>query len=106
MAISSDYKEKVISQLSKIGPIRSKNMFGGVGLYYDEDFFGLIDDDATYLKVDETNIEDYKSMDMSPWGFSKGYYRLPESILEDAEKLKAWVEKAVTVSSKNKARVP
>jgi len=34
-------------------------MFGGVGIYCGDLFFGLIDDDTLYFKVDDSNRSDF-----------------------------------------------
>lgn len=55
MAVSDDYLEYVLDQLSAWGGVSARRMFGGVGLYRDEKVFGLVADNVLYLKVDETN---------------------------------------------------
>jgi TfoX/Sxy family transcriptional regulator of competence genes len=56
MAVSPDFQAYVMEQLE---PTRAsaRKMFGGVGLYCDGIFFGLIDDDVFYLKSDEQTRE-------------------------------------------------
>ena len=39
-------------------------MFGGVGLYSRDLFFGLIDDDTLFFKTDETNCAPYQARSM------------------------------------------
>jgi DNA transformation protein len=46
MAVSSDYLDYVRDQLSGLGGVTSRRMFGGAGLYCDEFFFALVDNDA------------------------------------------------------------
>jgi hypothetical protein len=53
MAVSSDYLDFVLEQLAPVGPLTSRKMFGGVGLYAQGLFFALIDDDTLYLKGDD-----------------------------------------------------
>lgn len=38
MALNSQFVEYVLDQLAASGPIRSRNMFGGVGVYVDKTF--------------------------------------------------------------------
>jgi len=82
-------------------------MFGGVGLYHDELFFGLIDDDVLYLKADDSNRADYTSRSMEPFRpfvdrplYSMSYFQVPAEILEDAESLAAWARKSCAVALK------
>jgi DNA transformation protein len=64
LAVSREFQDYVIDQLSTVGSILSKRMFGGVGLYADGIFFALIANDILYQKVDDTNRQDYESAGM------------------------------------------
>ena len=55
MSVSADFLQYVMEQLTAIARISSRRMFGGVGLYADDLFFALIDDDTVYFKVDDSN---------------------------------------------------
>jgi DNA transformation protein len=85
-------------------------MFGGVGIYGEDLFFALIDDDTLYFKVDESNHPDFEARGMEPFqpygedGETMGYYRVPEDLLEDQEVLGQWAEKAIIVARRAKGR--
>jgi DNA transformation protein len=51
VTVSSDYLAYVLDQLSQLGGASSRRMFGGVGLYFDELFFGLISGDTRYYRT-------------------------------------------------------
>ena len=53
MAVTDSFVTFVLEQLEPLGPIASKRMFGGVGLYAGDLFFALIAGDVLYLKADE-----------------------------------------------------
>ena len=53
MAVTDSFVTFVLEQLDPLGPIASKRMFGGVGLYAGDLFFALIAGDVLYLKADE-----------------------------------------------------
>jgi DNA transformation protein len=86
-------------------------MFGGVGLYSGELFFGLIDDDTLYFKTNESNAAEYQARNMPrfmppvnrPMG-PMGYHQVPADIIEDAETLVAWARKSVTVAQASHER--
>ncbi len=59
MAVSNDFLEYVLDQLSEWSKVKIKRMFGGAGLYLDGLMFGLVANDVVYLKVDETNKDKY-----------------------------------------------
>jgi DNA transformation protein len=113
MPVSESFHTFVLDQLGRAAPrIRSKSMFGGVGVYSGELFFALIDDDVLFLKVDDTNRPDFVARGMKPFApFGEGgevmqYYRLPEELLEDPEELRPWVEKAIAVAARKKRKKP
>lgn len=104
MAVTAEYREFVLEQLRRVAPVTHRSMFGGVGIYSDGLFFALMDDDTTYLKVDDSNRGDFEAAGMgpfSPFGDPKmvmQYYELPPDVLEDADALRPWVHKAIDVA--------
>ncbi len=113
MSVSPTFKTFVLEQLGRVaGDIRARSMFGGVGIYSGPLFFALIDDDILYLKVDDTNRPDFEARGLGPFQpFGDGgevmqYYALSADLLEDAEALEEWVEKAVAVAQRKKSRKP
>ena len=58
----------MLDQLNELGDIRARSMFGGVGLYCDDVFFGILARDTLFLKVDETNRHDYGDTGWKPSG--------------------------------------
>ena len=79
-------------------------MFGGVGLYRGDAFFGIIARDALYLKTDGGNRADYERAGMAPFKpypdrpGTMQYYAVPVEVLESAPELAAWARKAVTAA--------
>ena len=107
MAVSADFQAYVMEQLE---PVRAsaRKMFGGVGLYCDGIFFGLIDDDVFFLKSDEQTREDFVSrgsVKWSPPGMAPtfGYLSVPDDILEDPDELAVWARRACDVALRKKA---
>src|SRR5262245_46602927 len=107
MPVRSGYKACVVEQLEVVGTVTGRPMFGGVGLYREGVFFGLLDDDMTFLKVDDENRPDYEALGMEPFRppgeVSKNYYQMPAEVLEDREALRVWVEKAVLAARRKAA---
>jgi DNA transformation protein len=106
MAVQAQYLAWILEQLSALGGVSPRRMFGAVGLYSGERFFGLIDDDTLYFKTDATNSAEYAARNMPrfmppvnrPMG-PLGYHQVPADIIEDAELLVGWARKAVTVAT-------
>ena len=105
MAVNESFRSFVLDQLSRVAPsVRSRSMFGGVGIYSGDLFFALIDGDTLYLKVDDSNRRDFESRGLGPFrpfgddGETMQYYQLDEGILEDVNELRPWVEKSISVA--------
>ena len=101
MAVTPEYRDFVLEQLGRVVPVTSRAMFGGVGIYSEGMIFGLMDDDTTYLKVDDGNRGSFEAAGMGPFNpFGDGqhvmqYYELPADLLEDADALRPWVAGAL-----------
>jgi DNA transformation protein len=113
MSVSPGFQTFVLDQLRRVAPsVRARRMFGGVGLYADDLFFALIDDDVLYFKVDDTTRADFERRGMSIFqpfgegGATMQYYQLPEDLLEDPEALRPWTDQAIGVARRAKAKKP
>ena len=80
-------------------------MFGGVGLYAGDLFFGILAADTLYLKVDASNRREYEAKDMrafQPYAgrpMTMSYYQVPASVLEDGEELARWAQASARVAA-------
>ncbi len=106
MSVSESYVAYVTEQLTGVGRLRSKRMFGGVGFYSGDLFFGLLAGDALYFKVDDTTRGDFTARGMGPFipfpdkpDHAMGYYEVPADVIEDAEALVAWARKSLRVAA-------
>ncbi|OGG96235.1 MAG: hypothetical protein A2508_03910 [Candidatus Lambdaproteobacteria bacterium RIFOXYD12_FULL_49_8] len=106
MAYSQDFLEFCLDQLDGLEGLVYKRMFGGVGLYAEGWFFGLIAEDRLYLKTDETNRPDFEKLGMGPFvpfadkAYSMGYHEVAAEILEDSETLFKWSKIALEVAKR------
>jgi DNA transformation protein and related proteins len=105
MAVSSDYLDYVRDQLSGLGGVTSRRMFGGAGLYCDEFFFALVDNDTLYLRVNDSNRADFTTRAMAQFRpypespqLSTTYYETPADVLEDAAELVVWARRSVAAA--------
>jgi DNA transformation protein and related proteins len=111
MAFTESYRAFVLEQLARVASgVRARRMFGGVGIYSNDLFFALIDDDALYLKTDATTQLEFQALGMGPFrpmgddGETMGYHQLPPEILEDPEALPHWVDAALSVARQARTR--
>src|SRR5688572_14365839 len=102
MAFTTEYRRAIEEKLSAAVPIRTKAMFGGVGIYSGDLFFALIAEDKLYFKVSDLNRADYEAAGMQPFfpfdsPAPMAYWELPPGIIENPEWLKIWIDKALAV---------
>jgi DNA transformation protein len=104
MAVSESFLTFVVEQLDGVRQVTSRRMFGGVGLYSGELFFGILDNDRLYFKVDESNVDDYTRAGMRPFRpypdqtVTMKYFEVPVSVLEDRDEIAVWAGKAIAVA--------
>ena len=111
MSGSKSFLDHVLDQMTRTGlKVTSRPMFGGIGLYSGPLFFGIISKgDQLYFKVDDTNRGDFEAAGMGPFrpfgeeGETMNYMEVPGTVLDDAEQLAVWAEKAVEVARTKKA---
>ena len=104
MSVSDGFRDYVLEQLAGVGPVTPRRMFGGVGLYSWGVFFGMIDDDRVYLRVDDATRPRYEARGSGPFAPMvneapmRGYYEVPADLLDDREELAAWARESVGVA--------
>ncbi|MEQ8953968.1 MAG: TfoX/Sxy family protein [Gammaproteobacteria bacterium] len=92
-----DFSTWVVDMLQGMGPVRSKRMFGGFGIFLDELMFGLIADNELYFKVDDENRAEFEEHDLMPFTYVKAdremklsYYQAPAEALDNMEIMLEW----------------
>jgi DNA transformation protein and related proteins len=106
LKVTSPFKQFVLDQLSGLGDVVARSMFGGVGLYHRGFFFGIIARDVLYLKVDDVNRSDYVRARMKPFKpfpdrpTTMKYYAVPIEVLESAPELVIWARKSVSAAER------
>ncbi len=110
MKVSDGFKSFVLDQLDGLGDVQPKAMFGGVGLYCDGVFFGILARDTLYLKVGDRNRARFEAAGgepFRPYGDERGsmhYYAVPLNVLESAFELVEWARGAVAEATLGKKR--
>jgi DNA transformation protein and related proteins len=101
MAAASGFVEFVRDQLRPWAGIVVRRMFGGQGVFRDGIMFALVHDDTLFFRTDERNAPDFAASGMAPFRYSRagrsvalGYHEVPPDVLDEADRLAAWAEKA------------
>ena len=108
MAVSDEFLEYIIDQLSMLGCVTARRMFGGAGLYCDGRMFAVVADDVAYLKVDDSNREDFIKAGSSPFNpypeiaTGRSYYEIPPDILDNPGVLAEWAQRSLAIARKRK----
>ncbi|MFT6005875.1 MAG: DNA transformation protein [Pseudoalteromonas tetraodonis] len=94
------------------GPIRSRKMFGGHGIYHQDLMFGLVADDELYLKTDAENITEFEEQGLQPFEFKSkdgkvmqmSYLKAPEEIYDDSDQARYWADLSFAAAVRNSAK--
>jgi DNA transformation protein and related proteins len=106
MRVTDGFRAFVLEQLAGVESVRARAMFGGVGLYANDVFFGIVAAETLYLKVDDSNRGQYEAEGMrafQPYAdrpMSMSYYQVPARVLEDSDELTAWAQSSLRVAAR------
>jgi DNA transformation protein and related proteins len=103
-----------IDQLSDWSALKTRRLFGAVGLYRNGHVFAMVWQGTLYFKVDENTRKEYETAKSRPLGYVsegeehalKSYWEVPADVLEDNDELHVWADRAYRVALKNKGQTP
>ncbi len=103
MALSPEFSEHLHDIFGRLGPIRTRRMFGGAGVWLGEAMFALVVDDTLYMKADAELARAYAEAGSEPFSYATrdgsrtlaGFMRLPDSALDDPEEALAWARRSL-----------
>jgi DNA transformation protein len=91
----------VVALMESLGPVSSRAMFGGYGIFLDGLMFALVADSVLYLKVDQESEPEFRARGLEAFAYNKkgktmkmSYCQAPEETLEDSEAMVHWGRKA------------
>jgi DNA transformation protein len=83
------------------GPIHTRRMFGGYGIYHDGIMFALYAAGRLYLKTDAHNVADFMAQGCTPFTYTQrgkpvqlSYWCAPEIILDERDQARTWATSA------------
>jgi DNA transformation protein len=99
--------------LAPAGPVRSRRMFGGVGLYVDEVFVAIIAQDTLYLKADAQTRPQFEAAGCKPFEYSANdkqatlnYWSAPPEAMDSPALMRPWVRLAYEAALRARAPKP
>jgi len=110
LRVTPAFRDFVLDQLARVPQLRSKAMFGGIGLYSADCFFGIVAADELFFKVDHTNRTVYEAAGSEPFRpvasrpVTMSYWRVPLEVLEDPGELATWALAAILAAGNAAAK--
>jgi DNA transformation protein len=113
---SDSFHDYVKELFAGLGTVQIKRMFGGAGGYADGVMFLLLGADTIHIKVDDALKVELREEGSGPFVWTPqngpragekidlGYWRLPDSALDDPDEAAAWGRKSLAIA-KAKAKL-
>ncbi len=103
MVASDSFTEFLREQLTPMGRVTMRRMFGKTGVFCDGLMFGMVADDTLYVRVDDHNKSIFKeSESVPPLNYEKqgriidlAFWRVPERLLDEPDELIVWARAAL-----------
>jgi DNA transformation protein len=116
VAVSAEFRDHVTDLFASFGEIKIKLMFGGAGVYYKDQMFGLLADERIFLKANDGTLGAFEAEKCKPFVFqtksgelmAMSYIEVPPRLLDDPAELAKWARRAyeVAISAKGKKKPP
>jgi DNA transformation protein len=112
MVASDSFAEFLREQLSPLGHLTLRRMFGKTGVFCDGVMFGMVTDDTLYFRVDEHNRVAFKEAEsFPPLNYEKqgraidlSFWRAPERLLDEQDELVTWARTALAAARRVAAK--
>ena len=105
MAVSEEQIALVHDLFQRVGPITTRKMFGGLGIYSDGTIFAvLMSDGQLKLKGAGDMAETFDAEGWARWTYQRDgsdkvtampYWSLPDALLDDPDETSAWARRAL-----------
>ena len=96
-----DFLDWLDELFSDFGPVSTRAMFGGHGVYFDGRIIGVVIDSALYLKADDQTRAAFEAAGCAPFVYtSRGktvamsYWSLPAEALDSPQAFRPWAQRA------------
>jgi len=106
MVASDDFAEFLREQLSPLGHITMRRMFGKTGVFCDGVMLGVVTENTLYFRVDDDNRLAFKEAEaFAPLNYAKkgktidlSFWRAPERLFDDPDELASWARVALSAA--------
>jgi len=112
LVASDGFAEFLREQLTPLGHLTMRRMFGKTGVFCNGLMFGMVADDTLYVRVDDDNKSVFKEAESAPpLNYEKqgqtidlAFWRVPERLLDEPEELVTWARAALAAARRVAAR--
>ena len=103
MALSPEFADHLRDLFGALGPVETRRMFGGAGVYLGDAMFALVVDDTLYMKADAELAKVYAEAGSAAFSYETrnglrtipGLMRLPDSSLDDPDEALDWARRSL-----------
>lgn len=105
MAVSEEQIAHALELFAGVGPMTTRKMFGGLGIYRDGQIFAvLMSDGVLKLKGAGDMVDVFEDQGWERWTYSREgsdkvtampYWTVPDDLLDDPEAASAWAQRAI-----------
>jgi DNA transformation protein len=108
MIASNSFAEFLREQLTPMGRVTMRRMFGKTGVFCNGLMFGMMTDNTLYVRVDEHNRTIFKEAESAPpLNYEKkgqtidlSFWRVPERLLDEPGELIVWARAALAAAQR------
>ena len=112
MVASDSFAEFLREQLSPLGRLAFRRMFGKTGLFCDGVMFAMVADNTLYVRVDDENKATFEeAAAFPPLNYSKkgftidlAFWRAPERLFDEPDEFVTWARAALGAARRVAAR--
>lgn len=106
MAVSKQFRDFIVDQMSGLDGVDTRAMFGGLGLFRDGLMFALVTgEEQLYFKVDDDNRAAFEAEGMGAFVYNgktrqvtMSYQQAPERLYDEPEEMTKWAKEAVSAA--------
>jgi DNA transformation protein and related proteins len=103
MAASSDFVSFLVDELSPLGHVTVRRMFGKTGVFCEGVMLGMVAEDVFYVRVDTQSRATFKEAESAPSlsyvkngaTINLSFWRVPDRLFDEHDELIAWARAAL-----------
>ena len=103
MVASDSFAEFLREQLTPLGHVTMRRMFGKTGVFCDGLMLGMVTDNMLYFRVDDGNRDAFKEAEVTPplnyrkqgLAIDLSFWRAPERLFDEPDELVSWARIAL-----------